>query len=236
MPSVLITGANRGLGLEFARQYLKDGWRVYACSRTESQPLNRLALPDYGLSTHLLDVADHGQIDALAASLAGQSIDVLINNAGRFGRLGFASGGVAEQAFGQSNFDDWAHTFRINVMGPMKMAQAFVEHVAGSEQKKIITLTSMAGCMGLNTQGGIYAYRASKAAVNAVMHSMGIDLLPRGILALAVHPGWARTDMGGSDADIDSVTSVKGLRSVIAELSPQHLGRVLDYNGEELPY
>ncbi len=236
MPSVLITGASRGLGLEFARQYLQDGWRVYACSRSVSRELQQLASRGNACTTHPLDVADHAQIDALAASLAAQPLDVLLNNAGRFGRVGFASGGVADQAFGQSNFDDWDETFRVNVMGPMKMSQAFIEHVAASEQKKIITLTSMVGCMGLNTMGGMYAYRASKAAVNAVMHSMGIDLLPRGVLAIAIHPGWARTSMGGADAEIDSATSVRGVRQVIADLSSEDLGRVMAYDGEELPY
>ncbi len=236
MSSVLITGANRGLGLDFVRQYLQDGWRVFACSRTAGDTLTAMAASEARLSLHKLDVADHQQIDALAAALRGQAIDVLLNNAGMFGRIGFAEGGVEAQSFGRSDFDDWAQVYRVNVMGPMKMAEAFVEHVAASEQRKIVTTTSMLGSMGLNNIGGLYAYRSSKAAVNAVMHSMGIDLKPRGIIAVAIHPGWARTGMGGPQAELDSETAVQGVREVIAGLSVNSLGHVTAYSGEQLPY
>ena len=121
-------------------------------------------------------------------------------------------------------------------MGPMKMAESFLEQVAASRQRKIVTLTSMLGSMGLNNIGGLYAYRSSKAAVNAIMHSMGIDLRKRGITAAAIHPGWARTGMGGPQAELDTVTAVSGVRQVIAGLGEDSLGQVTAYSGEALPY
>jgi len=234
--TILITGANRGLGLEFTRQYLTDGWRVMAASRQPGEELERLTVAHEALSLHSLDVSDHRQIEALADELRDQPLDVLLNNAGFFGTVGFADGGFEAQAFGNSDFDDWARVYRVNVMGPMKMAEAFVEQVAASTQRKIVTLTSMLGSMGLNDIGGLYAYRSSKAAVNAVMHSMSIDLRKRGILAAAIHPGWARTGMGGPQAELDSETAVRGVRAVIANLNEEDLGRVTAYSGEALPY
>jgi len=236
MNTILITGANRGLGLEFTRQYLDDGWRVLAASRQPGEALAGLAADHDALSLHALDVADHDQIDALAADLRDQPLDILLNNAGFFGSVGFADGGVEAQAFGNSDFEGWARVYRVNVMGPMKMAEAFVEQVAASGQGKIVTLTSMLGSMGLNNIGGLYAYRSSKAAVNAVMHSMGIDLKKRGILAAAIHPGWARTGMGGPQAELDTETAARGVREVIAALNEDSLGHVTAYSGEALPY
>src|SRR5690606_32195770 len=149
---------------------------------------------------------------------------------------GFGGGGGERQRFGVMDYDEWAHTLRVNVMAPMRMAECFVDHVARSEEKKIITLTSMLGSMGLNTSGGLYGYRSSKAAVNAVMKSMSIDLAERGILAVALHPGWVKTDMGGGDAPVDVVTSIAGMRRVIAGLAPDAVGRVYAYDGSQLPY
>ena len=147
----------------------------------------------------------------------GAPIDVLLNSAGTMGQGSFATEGLAFGRFGSSDFDDWGQVFRVNVMGPMKMAEAFVDHVAASEQKKIVALTSVIGSISRNTAGSLYAYRASKAALNAVMRSMSIDLRKtHGILAAPLHPGWVRTDMGGPRADIDAATSVAGIRNVIA--------------------
>jgi NAD(P)-dependent dehydrogenase (short-subunit alcohol dehydrogenase family) len=121
-------------------------------------------------------------------------------------------------------------------MGPMKMAEAFVEHVARSRQRKIVTLSSMLGSMSLNTSGGLYGYRASKAAVNAIMKSMSIDLAKRGIVAVAMHPGWVRTDMGGRDASLGIADSVHGMRRVIADLSGSDSGHFIAYDGKVLGY
>lgn len=234
MAVILITGCNRGLGLELTRQYLADGWEVHACARRSSPELEALA--DNQLVRHNLDVTDHAAIDALAAELNGAAVDVLLNCAGTMGNVDFASQGIAQGGFGAADFADWEQIFRVNVIGPMKMCEAFVEHVARSEQKKIITLSSMVGSMALNTVGGLYSYRVSKAAVNAMMRSMGLDLKGRGIIALPMHPGWARTDMGGPQADISAQQSATGLRRVIGRLTMADAGRFLAFDGSELPW
>jgi NAD(P)-dependent dehydrogenase (short-subunit alcohol dehydrogenase family) len=243
MPTVLITGAGRGLGLELARQYLADGWQVIACARSPDRcpELHALAgqanKPGGQLEIVALDVTDHAAIDALAEKLRGRPIDVLLNSAGTMGAGNFATQGAAFGKFGSSDFKDWEQTLRINTIAPMKMAEAFVTHVAQSGQKKIVSLTSILGSMARNTIGGLYAYRASKAALNAVMRSMAIDLGRKyQIIAIPIHPGWVRTDMGGPRADIDAVTSASGMRAVIAGLDLAKAGRYWMYNGEELPW
>ncbi len=238
MPTVLITGASRGLGLEFARQYAADGWRVHACARDrEAQALTAAAAASGGAITrHTLDVTDPGAIGALAAELAGTPLDVLLNVAGTIGADSFAEKGMSIQRFGRSDYEDWTHTFCVNVLGPMRMAEAFAAQVAAGERKVIATLTSIVGSIGSNNAGGLYAYRSTKAAANAVMRSMGIDLGKRGIVAVALHPGWARTDMGGPAAEVDPVDSVAGMRAVIAGLGPDDAGRFLQYDGRELPW
>jgi NAD(P)-dependent dehydrogenase (short-subunit alcohol dehydrogenase family) len=236
VPTTLITGANRGLGLEFVRQYADDGWRIHACCRRPSEELDAISRDNRKVTVFPLDVADHVQIERLSRTLQGEDIDVLLNNAGVLGRVPFASGGVEAQAFGRMDYDDWSRILRINVFGPMRMAECFLPHVLRSGQKKIVTLTSMLGSMGLNTIGGLYGYRSSKAAINAVMMSMSVDLQRQGVLAVALHPGWVKTEMGGSGADIDASTSVQGLRRVIAGLKLEDLGRVYAYDGSPLPY
>ena len=239
MPTVLVTGAARGLGLEFVRQYAADGWRVLAAVRDPgaAAQLARLAAPTEGrVTVHALDVTDAGSVAALATSLRGLPIDVLLNNAGTMGAQSFATHGVAVQRFGTSDYADWEHVFRVNVFGPMRMAEAFVEHVAASERKVIATLTSVVGSIASNRSGGMYAYRSSKAAANAVMKSMALDLARHGIVAVPIHPGWARTDMGGANAPVDPADSVAGVRRLIDGLTKEHAGRFWQYDGAELPW
>ncbi len=227
--TVLITGAARGLGLEFVRQYDADGWRILACARApaKAQALMELAAGSAGrIMIHALEVTDHARVAALAAELRGTPIDVLLNVAGV----------LVPNGFGASNYDAWMNSMRINVFGPMKMAEAFVDHVAASAQKKIVTLSSALGSVGGNTSGGMYDYRSTKSAVNAIMKSMSIDLAPRGVIAVPMHPGWVRTDMGGPRGEIDAPTSVAGMRRVIAGLSAAQSGRFWSYLGAELPW
>lgn len=240
MPTILITGTSRGLGLECVRQYAEAGWNVLACARNPaaSAELRALATTYAGRVKLLpLDVEDHAAIDKLARDLDGTAIDVLLNSAGTMGSGSFAKDGLAFGSFGHSDYQDWEKLFRLNVIGPMKMSEAFVGHVARSEQKKIVTLTSMLGSVAINRIGSLYAYRASKAAVNAMMKSMAIDLAKsHGIAATALHPGWVRTDLGGPRADIDAETSVAGMRKVIAALTLESAGRFWVYDGSELPW
>lgn len=229
IPQVLVTGANRGLGLEFVKQYLADGWRVIACCRNplSSSALIALTASAGGrLSVRELDVADFGQVERLSAILAGESIDVLINNAGFY----------PEGEFGQVDYADWEEAFRINTMAPMKMAECFVEQVARSQQRKIVTLSSKMGSVADNGSGGSYIYRSSKTAVNMVMKSLSIDLAGRGIAVGVLHPGWVLTDMGGPNALIDATRSVSGLRQVIAGLTLENAGRFIAYDGKEIPW
>lgn len=237
MPSVLVTGANRGLGLEFVRQYLADDWQVIACCRRTSEPLEvlRQGSPD-ALVIDEFELTDPAGLQAFADRLGTRPVDVLINNAGTMGRGSFATEGLAPFRFGSADVDDWASVFHLNVFVPMKLSELLVENVAASQMRRIVTLTSMLGSIAMNTVGGLYAYRASKAAVNAMMRSMAIDLADRGIIAIPLHPGWVRTELGGEKAQIDAPAAVSGMRGVIERLTPAQAGSFLAYDGETLPW
>jgi NAD(P)-dependent dehydrogenase (short-subunit alcohol dehydrogenase family) len=241
MPSVLITGANRGLGFGLLKLYAAEGWRVFACCRNpgKATDLNDLAAKSSGkVTVHQLDIENHATIDALAGQIKGQPIDVLLNVAGYYGpKIVSEPGGL--QKFGESDYADWARMYKINVMGPMKICEALIENVAAGQQKKIINISSIVGSIGTigNGYGGnMYGYRASKAALNAITRGMAEDMKPRGIIVVAMHPGWVRTDMGGPGADIDTQTSVTGMKSVIAGLKPGDIGKFLAYDGSTLPW
>jgi len=237
MPTVLITGANRGLGLELARQYAADGWRVLACARhPDAGPLADLAGGQPQVSRHALEVTDASSVAALAASLDDTPIDVLLNVAGVMHRRHDTADGAPRPAFGGFDYDDWARVLAVNVLGQARVAEALVDHVAASDQKKIVTLSSELGSVGGNKSGGLYAYRSSKAAVNALMKSMAIDLAPRGIVAVPMPPGWVRTDMGGPKAPLSAEESAAGMRRVIAGLTLADSGRFLQWDGQELPW
>ena len=227
MPSVLITGANRGLGLEFTRQYAADGWRVFAACRDPAGARD-LAAVEGDVSAETLDVDDGPQVAALANKLSGQPIDVLINNAGIYGPKGVTRDTVV--------YDAWGQVFRTNAMSPLAVSAAFAANVAQGGQKKIITLSSIMGSIAENDSSGDFIYRSSKAAVNAVMKSLAGDLKSEGITVVVVHPGWVRTDMGGPDASIEAPESVTGMRAVIAGLKESDSGRFLNYDGTEIPW
>ena len=227
MSSVLITGANRGLGLEFARQYAADGWRVFACCRDPGRA-EALAALDGEISLHRLDVADFERIEALARELEGEPIDLLLNNAGVYGPGKTVFGGVA--------YGPWAEVMRVNCFAPLKMAESFVDHVAGSGKKLIVSITSQMGSIADNTTGRFYIYRSSKAALNMVMKSLAIDLGPRGITVTVFHPGWVKTDMGGADALLEPADSVSGMRAVIARHTPAGNGGFYGNDGTEIPW
>jgi NAD(P)-dependent dehydrogenase (short-subunit alcohol dehydrogenase family) len=225
---VLITGANRGIGLEFVQQYAADGWRVLACCRDpqSATDLQALAKANPQVRVFALDVADFNQIDSLALALKGEVIDVLINNAGVY----------PHSAFGDTNYEEWVTAFKINSMAPLKMAEAFVQHLTKSQLKKMATLTSKMGSIDDNTSGESYSYRSSKTAVNMVMKSLSIDLKPYGISVVTLHPGWVQTNMGGPNALINTHTSVMGLRQVIEQLNLSNTGQFRAFDGKEIAW
>lgn len=232
MPSILITGANRGLGLEFTRQYAKVGWRVFACCRNPAKAAELKTLSEQTndlITIHALDVADFAQIEKLAIELVGQEIDVLLNNAGIYPDANCGS-------FGAINYEAWAHAFRVNTMAPLKMAETFASHITRGQQKKIVNITSKMGSIDDNTSGGSYIYRSSKAALNMVVKSLSIDLAPRGITAVVLHPGWVQTDMGGLGAPTTVEQSISGMRKVIESIGIKDSGKFYGFDGKEIPW
>ena len=239
MPTVLITGTSRGFGLLMTELFAQDGWTVLACCRTpaKAQELQTLSERFPGqIAIHALDVADFDAVDALAAELKGTPIDILLNNAGVLGKRNMDQGTLEDQAFGNSDWAEWELLYRTNTMAPMKMAEAFIDHVAASDQKKIVTVTSVVGSIGGSVFGGLYAYRASKAAANAVMKGLSIELAERGITAFPIHPGFAKTDMGGSRADIEPMEGARGVFKVVTKATLKDAGRFWTYEGTELPW
>jgi NAD(P)-dependent dehydrogenase (short-subunit alcohol dehydrogenase family) len=224
MPSIFITGANRGLGFEFARQHAVDGWEVVATCR---RPEDVAQLTDLGVEVVALDVTDFPAVSSLAARLGGRAFDVLLNNAGVYGE---------HQEFGKLDPAEWERVLRVNVIGPLKVAEAFLPHLAAGDRKVMAFLTSRMGSIGDNNAGGSYIYRSSKAALNAAVKSLAIDLRPRGIAAVVLHPGWVRTDMGGAGAPLEPTESVAGLRRVISAVRLADSGSFLDYTGASLPW
>jgi NAD(P)-dependent dehydrogenase (short-subunit alcohol dehydrogenase family) len=231
MPSVLITGANRGLGLEFARQYLTDGWRVYGACRDPASASELCRLAEHGpdkLRVLAMDVTNPASVRAAATELKDEPIDLLLNNAGIIGPRG--------QTIGNIDYEDWAEVLAVNTMGPMRVSEAFVEHVASSDRKLIVTLTSGMGSIADNTSGGSIVYRSSKAAVNMVMRSLATDLAPRSITCVVVNPGWVRTDMGGPNANLTPAESVTSMRRFIEHLGPTQSGKFFNHDGREYPW
>jgi NAD(P)-dependent dehydrogenase (short-subunit alcohol dehydrogenase family) len=223
MRSVLITGCDTGLGVEFARQYAAEGYRVFAtCLDPNTAEAARAIKGDVRVLK--LDVSDRTAIDTLAGELRDQPIDILLSNAGI---------GRPHPLFGKTDYAHWQRILDVNLIGPMKLAEAFVEHVAASQMKVMAFVSSRMGSIALNTTGGSYAYRSSKAGLNAVVKGLAIDLQPRHILVLALHPGWAKTEPG---ARVDVDRSVSGMRAVIERCSRHETGCFFAFNDTMLPW
>jgi NAD(P)-dependent dehydrogenase (short-subunit alcohol dehydrogenase family) len=226
MPTVLITGANRGIGLELARQYAADGWSVIATCR-DPKDAGALKKLEGEIRVETLEVTDRKQVKALAKKLKDTAIDLLLNNAGML---------TGYEAFGKTDTQSWLQTLHVNTVAPLQIAEAFVEHVAASDQKKIVSITSGMGSIGRGPDGGAYAYRSSKAGLNMAMATAAGDLKSRKIAVAVISPGWVKTDMGGPGASITPKTSAEGIRKVIAKLGPKTSGRFFNYSGEEIPW
>jgi NAD(P)-dependent dehydrogenase (short-subunit alcohol dehydrogenase family) len=223
MATVLVTGANRGLGLEFARQYAAEGWAIIACCRepAKAKELNKLT---GSIEVEALDVGRDAQISGLAKRLKRRAIDLLINNAGVYGpRSG-------------TDTDAWLDVFRVNSIAPLHLAHAFADNVARSELKRIVSISSAMGSIGENGSAGDYVYRSSKAALNMAMKGLANELRDRGIIVAALSPGWVKTDMGGRGAPLEPADSIASLRQVIARLKPKDSGKFFSHDGKSVPW
>ena len=229
MPSILITGANRGLGLEFAKQYAEAGYRVFAAVREpgKASALQALAKRHDALRIHELAVTDPSSVRALAGALADEPIDILLNNAGWYG--------PKRQSAGQVDFDGFLETLRINTIAPLQLVEAFLPHVANGERKLLVAITSGMGSIA-DSSGGFYAYRASKAALNMTFHNLALDLKAQGIISVVCNPGWVKTDMGGAGAQLEPHESIGKMRRIFDALTLDDSGKFLNYRGGTLPW
>jgi NAD(P)-dependent dehydrogenase (short-subunit alcohol dehydrogenase family) len=240
MPNALITGANRGIGLEFVRQYAHDGWTVIACCRSPSRATELLSFSrDHeAISVESLDVADTRSVSALAQKLRATPIDLLINNAGIYSgadRARFAGSGDISQSFGTIDYDAWEQVLRVNTIAPIRIIEAFAPLLAKQHGAKIINITSRMGSLEEMGNGSI-AYRTSKAALNAAMRVIAHDLQAQKISIVNLHPGWVQTDMGGKNAHLKTEESVRSLRKTIAGIDLKTSSQFLNYDGTIIPW
>ena len=229
-PTILITGANRGIGLELSEQFAEDGWQVLACCRNPAEATQLQALSERGLAIelHALDVTNYAQMATLADQLANRPIDILLSNAGIYGSKG--------TGFGEVDAKEWRQVLEVNTIAPLMLVQAFVEQVAASQQKLVAVISSKVGSIADNSSGGSYIYRSSKTAVNQVVKSLSIDLAGRDIAVVSLHPGWVQTDMGGPNAEIGTDESVSGLKSILQSAGRAQSGQFIEFNGNSIPW
>jgi len=224
MPTVFITGAGRGLGLELARQYAADGWQVVGTVR---EPAAAAALSALGARALTLDVADLGAVSRLRDELRGAPIDVLLCNAGISGKRGMA--------LGSFDYGEWEKVLRVNLLGAAAVIEALVDNVAASARRTIAIMSSRMGSIS-GTTGATLPYSTSKAALNLLARGLSATLASRGIIVLALHPGWVRTDMGGASAPLTPKESVRGIRRVLDGLRQDDSGKFLSYDGTAIPW
>jgi len=232
-PTVLVTGANRGIGFEFTKQYAERGWNVIATARKPSKADDLKALADQydGIQIETLDVTKDKQIERLAKKYEGQPIDILINNAG-------IGGGGENQFFGRLKYDVFEDVMDVNALGPIKMAEAFLPHIESSTQKKIITVSSSQGSITQVNVGMLYFYRASKSALNMMMRNLSFQLKGRGITVGMVAPGATDTDfMKGVKIPLGKPSErVAGMIAVIDDMNVENTGSFIEWTGNELPW
>jgi len=230
MSTVLIAGANRGLGLEFVRQYAAAGDRVIAACRTpiKADALVAIAATSGGrVTVHPLEMTEDSSIRAFKSVLGNQPVDVAIANAGIYGGN--------RQGWDDMDFDAWTRTFAVNTMAPLRLAQVVHANLKAGSGRKFVAITSQ---MGSNegSSTGMHAYRTSKAALNKLVSTLATEWRGEGIIAVPMHPGWVRTDMGGPNAPLSPEESVAAMRASIAALKPSDSGRFLNYDGTSLPW
>jgi NAD(P)-dependent dehydrogenase (short-subunit alcohol dehydrogenase family) len=220
--TVLITGANRGLGLEFARQYSEAGWSVVGTARS---PEKAVELRGLEVRVLQLDVTDPASVAGLAAELQNQPIDLLINNAG------YANKGA--KGFEDLSFEGVERVIAVNTIGPMRVTQALLPNLRLGKAKKIVHITSGLGSIGENVSGGYYGYRESKAALNMFNRSLAADYREEGFICVVMSPGWVRTDMGGPEAPLSPEDSIRGMRKVIDGLTIEDSGTFQSWDGRQ---
>lgn len=237
METILITGASRGIGFEFAKQYGRRGWRVFATCRDPSSA-DQLHLMAEGfngrVSVHALDVTDHSQVDELALELNGETIDILVNNAG----FGWAPPGAGPyyETFGNTNYARWRDVLETNLLGVMKVSESFVEHVAGSNRKIIASLSSALASITDAQADGCHIYRSSKVGVNMLVKLMSEYLKDREIITVALSPGWVSTEMGTSDAPVKVEDSIKAMQDILDGLTLEQSGQYIYIDGHRPLY
>jgi NAD(P)-dependent dehydrogenase (short-subunit alcohol dehydrogenase family) len=232
MPNILITGSNRGIGLELARQYTRAGWRVFATCRNpgEADGLRKLAQEHNTLSIHRLDITIPEEIKAIHWELNGTPLDILYNNAGIFLEEDYLS-----PTPGAIHYDLWLRTLETNTLGAVRMAEALRDNLAASELRLVVAMSSHMGSIADIDIAGSYYYRTSKAALNAAMRGLSHILREQGIGVLLLHPGGVRTRMGPANG-LTPEESVRGLRRVIDSFTLDQSGRFFNYDGTPLPW
>lgn len=229
MTTVLIAGANRGLGLEFVKQYAADGCDVIAGCRDPGAATDLQALAGASggkVTVQPLDVGDDASVAAFRSAVGDRPIDIFVANAGVYGGQ--------KQSFGDLDFDGWLDTVKVNTLGPVRLAQAFAGNVAAAKGK-LVAITSLMGSIA-DSSGGYFAYRSSKAALNMAFKGVAMQLKDKGVITALLHPGWVQTDMGGKSAPLTPEQSVSGMRRVIAGLTEAENGSFHDYSGKALPW
>ena len=230
MINVLVTGANRGLGLGFVTNYLGKNVNVVSTTRDLKSSMELLALkerfPD-NLEIFELDLLKESAGDTLANFLGERPIDILINNAGV---------GSTNQHFEAVSPKPWLEVLKVNLIAPLMITQSIINNVKKGSDKKIYFLSSQLGSIGDNASGGMYIYRSSKTGLNQVVKSLSVDLKPQGITVVSLHPGWVKTDMGGPNAPVSIDESIEGMTQVIHTTDIRDTGRFLNYDGKELPW
>ncbi len=222
--TVLVTGANRGLGLEFARQYAAAGWKVIATARDVAAAKELKALGD-GVEILPLDVADAKSVEKLATTLQGRAIDLLVNNAG------VGAGDESQSGLADVDIANFERIMQVNFIGPVRVTQALLPHLKAVKVRTIVSISSGLGSIAGNRDGGFYGYRESKAALDMFMRSLAAELKDDGFICVPMSPGWVKTDMGGPGAPLTPEQSISGMRKVIDGLKAEDSGKFWSHDG-----
>jgi len=236
MPTVMVTGANRGIGYEHVAQYARKKWNVIACARQPEKAIELLQLQDkYGANFIIeeLEVTNHKQVDDLSQKHSNTTIDILINNAGTGGPEGMP-GAMDYQKIDNMDYQIWRDILEVNLLAPFKVATSFHKQISISDKKTLIMMSSDLGSVSQNTFGGLYSYRASKSGLNIVAKGMSNEW--KDIIVVALAPGWCRTYLGGAEAEIDPMDSVEDQQKMFESLTESDSGKFLDRFGNEVPW